>query len=345
MRRGVSRAARLETLEYYLTAHGAWAGSKTGDSDLETTDRLPRVPVSSHVVAIQTAPVARAPMDARMTVRFVAGRGIEGDRYFAGVGAMSRWPGAKRELSLIAQEDLEAASKRANAPIPFEQTRRNVLTRGVDLRGLIGVRFRIGHALVEGVGACQPCGYLDKVAERDDLRVALKGLGGLRARIVESGDVRVGDPIGGSPQRRALPETRLSWQPHSPESHEPQQRRHRPAVQAFVVEVEAQRGVERPQHDAGRGRIGIVSGKALGVVGHALGQFEEERFDLSDVGRRRPAAGRRALAVFGHHPLVDVERQARATVDQQLLRDDQVRQIPQQVVGEAVRHDHQLLVG
>ncbi len=134
-------------------------------------------------------------MEGRMTARLVAGRGIEGDRYFVGAGAMSRWPGAKRELSLIALEDLEAASRLANAPIPFEQTRRNLLTRGVDLAGLIGVRFRIGSALVEGVGACQPCGYLDRVAERDDLRIALKGLGGLRARIVESGDVRVGDAV------------------------------------------------------------------------------------------------------------------------------------------------------
>jgi MOSC domain-containing protein YiiM len=134
-------------------------------------------------------------MEAQQTVRFVAGRGIEGDRYFAGVGAMSRWPGAKRELSLIAQEDLEAASRVADAPIPFEQTRRNVLVRGVDLRSLIGVQFRIGQALVEGVGPCQPCGYLDMVAERDDLRLALKGLGGLRAKIVESGHVRIGDAI------------------------------------------------------------------------------------------------------------------------------------------------------
>ncbi len=134
-------------------------------------------------------------MEAQQVARLVAGRGIEGDRYFAGVGAMSRWPGAKRELSLIAQEDLETASRLADAPIPFEQTRRNVLVGGVDLKSLIGVQFRIGNALVEGVGPCQPCGYLDMVAGRDDMRLALKGLGGLRARIVESGDVRIGDAI------------------------------------------------------------------------------------------------------------------------------------------------------
>jgi MOSC domain-containing protein YiiM len=147
------------------------------------------------LAAIQTAPIARAPMESKVSAHLVAEKGIEGDRYFLGVGAMSRWPGDKRELSLISAEDLDAASHLADAPIPFDQTRRNLLTRGVVLLGLVGVRFQIGEAVAEGICPCQPCGYLDNVAGRTDLRVALKGLGGLRARIVQSGTIRPGDAI------------------------------------------------------------------------------------------------------------------------------------------------------
>jgi MOSC domain-containing protein YiiM len=147
------------------------------------------------LVAIQTAPLARAPMEARPHARLVEQVGIEGDRYAAGLGAFSRWPGERRQLSIIAEEDLRQASERAGAPIAFAETRRNLLVRGVPLGDLVGVRFRVGEAVVEGVAPCQPCGYLDRVAERSDLRVALKGLGGLRARIVATGRAACGDAV------------------------------------------------------------------------------------------------------------------------------------------------------
>ncbi len=194
------------------------------------------------VAAIQTAPITRAPMEAQQSARLVAGRGIKGDRYFAGIGAMSRWPGAKRELSLIAQEDLDAASLLANAQIPFEQTWRNILTCGVDLRSVSGFESAMHSSKASdrdsraatstsSLGA-RICGRRSK--DRADCAPASSS----RATCASA----ISSPCKPSSSRRSeTPLTRLT-QEHL---HEPQQRRYGSAVQTFVVQVVAQRIVER----------------------------------------------------------------------------------------------------
>jgi MOSC domain-containing protein YiiM len=147
------------------------------------------------LVAIYVAPEAGAPMQSVDAVRAVAGRGLEGDRYFDARGSFSRWPGPHREVSLIAEEGLAAMAEATGATLPPAQSRRNLLTRGVALETLIGEEFLVGDVRLRGIRRCQPCKYLARLTETPEVLPGLVGRGGLRARILDGGTVCVGDAI------------------------------------------------------------------------------------------------------------------------------------------------------
>lgn len=139
---------------------------------------------------IYTAPFAGAPMEQQGTVVLAPGVGIVGDRYALGTGTWSDQRYPDQELTLFEAEIAEAIG------IEPYQTRRNLVTRGITLSGLVGVRFRIGAALMVGVRQCDPCRYIADLNGDRRLTKELGGWsGGLRARIVEGGIVRLGDAI------------------------------------------------------------------------------------------------------------------------------------------------------
>ena len=146
------------------------------------------------VVGLFIAPAKGAAMQAVEAARAVPGRGLEGDRYFDGAGSFSRWPGPHRDLTLIAEEDLAAMEAEGIALAP-EASRRNVLVRGVPLADLVRQRFWVGDLEVEGSRLCQPCKYLVRLTGEPRLLPGMIGRGGLRARILTEGTVRVGDVI------------------------------------------------------------------------------------------------------------------------------------------------------
>jgi MOSC domain-containing protein YiiM len=144
------------------------------------------------LVGIYTAETGGKPMDAHDEVRAVAGVGLEGDRYATKTGEFSAREGGGREVTLIAREAIAAAN--ADVKIGENETRRNLVTEGVDLDALIGRRFTVGDVVMIGVRDCPPCAYLEKLT-RPGVRGALMGGGGLRADIVNDGVIRVGDEI------------------------------------------------------------------------------------------------------------------------------------------------------
>jgi len=146
------------------------------------------------VQALYLAPRARQPLEAVVSVQAVPGKGLEGDRYFLGRGALSRWPGPGRALSLIEWEVVEAVHREQGIDLGEGRARRNVVTVGVSLAALQGRRFRVGAVLLRGVGPCSPCRYLERLTGPGVFE-ALKGRGGLRAEVLEEGVLRVGDPI------------------------------------------------------------------------------------------------------------------------------------------------------
>ena len=147
--------------------------------------------VIEQIFVAPAARVAAVRVDAAVAV---AGRGLEGDRYFLGVGAFSRWPGEGRQVTLIEAEAVEAIRADTGIDLSAGQHRRNLATRGVRLADLLGRRFRVGDVLLRGQRLCAPCKYLDRLVGAE-VYDAMKGRGGLRAEIVEGGVIREGDEI------------------------------------------------------------------------------------------------------------------------------------------------------
>ncbi|MFL5822946.1 MAG: MOSC domain-containing protein [Solirubrobacteraceae bacterium] len=132
-------------------------------------------------------------MTALPRARALANRGLEGDRHLTGRGTFpSGLPGSA--LTLIAAEVCESF----DPPLAPAEHRRNLVTRGIELNALVGVEFTIGGARCRGMRLCEPCTVVERYASRPVLR-ALVHRGGLRADIVEDGELAVGDLI------RALP--------------------------------------------------------------------------------------------------------------------------------------------
>jgi MOSC domain-containing protein YiiM len=147
-----------------------------------------------HVEAIFIAPSARAPMQRLEAVSAIAGKGLEGDRYAAGSGTFSVAGGRGNEVTLIAGEVLDALALPDGPALSGAEARRNIVTRGVDLNALVGRRFRIGELELIGRRRCEPCAHLQRLTRPGVLR-ALVHRGGLRADLLDSGSVRIGDPV------------------------------------------------------------------------------------------------------------------------------------------------------
>ena len=131
-------------------------------------------------------------------VNAVAGQGLEGDRYYAGVGTFTKrgadGPEPTRNVTLIESEAIEAARRDYDVPLGLGEPRRNVVTRGVPLNHLVGREFSVGDARMRGVKLCEPCVHMESLS-KPGARQALLHRGGLRAEILESGTIRAGDPI------------------------------------------------------------------------------------------------------------------------------------------------------
>jgi hypothetical protein len=139
------------------------------------------------VAAILTAPDAEQPLTRVDIVEAVPGRGLAGDRYHDGRGTFSG-PGRGYELTLAEAEVLDSVD------LPWEQARRNIVTRGIALNALVGKRFTIGATECIGRRLAEPCAHLEKLSRPGLLR-PLVHRGGLRADILEGGTISIGDPV------------------------------------------------------------------------------------------------------------------------------------------------------
>jgi MOSC domain-containing protein YiiM len=148
------------------------------------------------VISIHVADRAGEPMRPVREARAVAGRGLEGDRYFEGRGFYSDHPGPEREVTLIEEESIEALVRDHGLRVEPGETRRNITTRGVPLNHLVGRRFRVGGATLRGVELCEPCRHLVDVTQKRGLLSTLVHRGGLHAQVLEGGEIREGDEVG-----------------------------------------------------------------------------------------------------------------------------------------------------
>lgn len=147
------------------------------------------------LVGIFIAPAARAAMISVAEVCAVPGRGLEGDRYFHAAGTFSPKHAPDAELTLIESEAIEALARERSIALTPADSRRNLVTRGVSLNDLVGREFMVGDVRVLGDRLCEPCSHLRRLTGERELVEALRHRGGLRARILAKGTLRVGDPI------------------------------------------------------------------------------------------------------------------------------------------------------
>jgi MOSC domain-containing protein YiiM len=149
----------------------------------------------AHVVEILIAKSPAAPMTAQQMVRAIPGRGLQGDRYAEGLGTFSpHLPKPDYEITLVQQEHVENFARGLGRPFTPRDTRRNLVTSGVDLNSLVGREFRVGPVLLRGIRLCEPCNFLAKQTTPEVLR-GLLHKGGLRAQILSEGEIRVGDAL------------------------------------------------------------------------------------------------------------------------------------------------------
>lgn len=141
-----------------------------------------------------------------------AGHGIRGDRF---------WDHAEDYAGQITffAEEVHVGLLRALGLAPWSPAayRRNVVTRGVDLTALIGKEFAVQGVRFQGMAECKPCYWMDQ-AVGAGADAWLRGRGGLRAKILSDGPLRVDDPpaaglllAGGQSKRLGRDKVQLDW--------------------------------------------------------------------------------------------------------------------------------------
>jgi MOSC domain-containing protein YiiM len=145
------------------------------------------LPRAGAVQWIGVRPARDVPMVATDRVQARAGGGLTGDRYAGGSG--------KRGLTLIQAEHLPVIATLAGlAAVEAATLRRNVVVSGIALVALKQRRFRIGDVVLEGTGPCDPCSRMEDALGAGGYN-AMRGHGGLCARIIEGGSFAVGDAV------------------------------------------------------------------------------------------------------------------------------------------------------
>ncbi|MEI6234253.1 MAG: MOSC domain-containing protein [Planctomycetota bacterium] len=162
------------------------------------------------LVGIFISPERGQPMQSIQQVAAIAGTGLEADRYALDKGSYSfqinkRFRVEQREsvrpqrqVSLFSLSALNDANVLLPHPFLPIETRRNLLIDGIsaaDLLSLIDREFTVGAVRMRGVEDCAPCSLPGKMANKTGFNDAFAACGGLRAEILSSGVIRIGDYV------------------------------------------------------------------------------------------------------------------------------------------------------
>ena len=138
---------------------------------------------------IGVRPRRREPLQSIASTKAVATLGLEGDH------RMGKTPGSGRQVTIISEEFIAQIEHHLNlTDIDPGTLRRNLVVKGLNLNALRRQRFRIGGALFEATQLCHPCARMEENLGKGGV-AAMLGYGGLCAKILESGDIAIGDSI------------------------------------------------------------------------------------------------------------------------------------------------------
>lgn len=141
------------------------------------------------------------PMQSVERVSVIAGQGIAGDRYATNDGSFSKSKVGMRDVTMFSQEALDAANQHSATTTPFlpQDTRRNILVAGgpENLCDLKGKSIVIGNVVLEFTEECDPCNRPSKLCDKPGYKEAFNenGRGGIRVKVLEGGEIKVGDKI------------------------------------------------------------------------------------------------------------------------------------------------------
>lgn len=140
------------------------------------------------IVWIGLRPLRRAPMQIVETATLDVEQGLIGDHY-------SSRTGGARHVTLIQAEHLAAiAAHLGFESVAPELLRRNIVVAGINLAALKGRRFTLGEAVLEATGECHPCSRMEEILGVGGYN-AVRGHGGITARVVTGGVVRIDDQV------------------------------------------------------------------------------------------------------------------------------------------------------
>ena len=135
-----------------------------------------------------TRPGRKCDMSIIQTASLVPGQGIEGDRFKGNLKS-------KRQVSLIQQEHIDMMSKMLGGEVILpEMLRRNIVISGLNLLSLKGAMFQLGTATLEMTEQCHPCSRMEEVLGVGGFNL-MRGHGGILARVLDAGEVSIGDKL------------------------------------------------------------------------------------------------------------------------------------------------------
>src|SRR3954467_1413483 len=126
--------------------------------------------------------------------RLVAAAGLAGDRYALGGGTWARYPDLEKQVTLIDRDDVAAVAADTGSALSPGDTRRNLVTTGIDLPPLVGRWFTVGDALLFGMKRCPPCTHLERLTGVRLVK-AMVHRGGINAAVFAGGTVAEGAPV------------------------------------------------------------------------------------------------------------------------------------------------------
>ena len=143
------------------------------------------------VTQIWLTDAAAAPMRRTPTGLLVAGAGLDGDRYALGGGTWVQYPDLEKQLTLIDRDDVAAVAAEVGVALAPGDTRRNLVTTGVDLPALVGRWFAVGDALLVGMKRCPPCTHLERLTGAKLVKAMLHR-GGINAAVFVGAEIAEG---------------------------------------------------------------------------------------------------------------------------------------------------------
>ena len=116
-------------------------------------------------------------------------KGIVNDRYYA------NYKNKKEQVTFINLEEIDAFNKNIGKNVEYKDFRRNIIISGIDISKYINKRIIIQNVVLKIHELCQPCNYLQKKLDIPNLVKLLVNKSGVRAEIISSGFISVGDKI------------------------------------------------------------------------------------------------------------------------------------------------------